>query len=174
MKKLLILILISTLSLNLFSQKNELVGQPISTEVLNVKLYNTENDSLSINQLIEQYKGKVIYIDFWATWCSSCIQEMPYSLELAKKFDYNEVVFLYFSTDNIQADWLNKVQNFENKNHHFRIQKSDKLAIQNFFQIKSIPHIVIIDKNSNIAKPKAKYPSSSKAESELREILDNK
>jgi len=173
MKKTIFLILILFVNLNLFSQKIDIEGKSIPNEVLNVKLYTSENDSLTLNKLIEQFKGQLIYIDFWASWCSACIEEMPYSKALDQKFDDSQVVFLYFSTDTENEAWLKAIKNFENKNHNFRINKNDKILIQQYFEIKGIPHIIIIDKNSNVATRKAKYPSSSKAEQEIVEILNN-
>jgi len=57
---------------------------------------------------LSQFKGKVVYIDFWGTWCYPCIQDLPDAFELQNKFKDKPVVFLYvaleYNEENI-AHW---------------------------------------------------------------------
>ena len=48
---------------------------------------------------LSDFKGKVVYIDFWGTWCSPCIEEIPDALELQKKYNDQPVVFLYVALE---------------------------------------------------------------------------
>ena len=43
---------------------------------------------------IDKYKGKVLYVDFYATWCGPCRQEIPYAKQLYQEFKHKDVVFL--------------------------------------------------------------------------------
>lgn len=77
----------------------------------------------------EQYKGKTIFLNFWATWCKPCIQEMP-SIKNAKNILQNkEVVFLMAS-----AESTGEIDAFRDSHHYdfnyVRIENSEELGIQ--------------------------------------------
>lgn len=55
---------------------------------------------------LADFKGKVIYIDLWATWCGPCIQESPAFEALGKKYVGKDIVFLPVSTDTTTKPWL--------------------------------------------------------------------
>lgn len=60
-----------------------------------LKLRNQEGQAVNL----EEFRGKVVFINFWATWCPPCIAEMPSIDELSKKINENEVIFLMVSLD---------------------------------------------------------------------------
>lgn len=51
------------------------------------------------------FRGKVVYLDFWASWCRPCMAEVPAGVELKKQFVGRDVVFLYISIDRRADDW---------------------------------------------------------------------
>jgi thiol-disulfide isomerase/thioredoxin len=78
---------------------------------------------------LEKYKGKTIFINFWATWCKPCIQEMP-SIEKAKNiFQNNEVIFLMASSESTEE--IGTFRNTHNYDFNYvRIENSEDLEIQ--------------------------------------------
>jgi len=110
-------------------------------------------------------KGKVIILNFWATWCAPCIAEMPAFQELYADYG-NKIEFLLVSNEKEDV-----IQKFLNKHDYtFRIMRPMS-AIPESLEARSIPRTFIIDKKGNIVIDKtgaANWNSES-----VRETLDN-
>jgi thiol-disulfide isomerase/thioredoxin len=107
----------------------------------NWTLRDKDNNVLNLQEL----KGKVILINFWATWCPPCIAEMPSLQKLYN--DYNDkVVFLFVTTD-----WFNTIKSFLDKNKYtFKVYRPDENGYPEFLNINTIPRTFLIDKEGNI------------------------
>lgn len=99
-----------------------------------------------------QFKGKVLFINLWATWCGPCRVEMPSVQKLYDGLDHNKVQFIMLSLD--RDDAVAKINKYATKNNFtFPIYiPSGSLPVQ--FQVSSIPTTFIIDRNGNIVSKK--------------------
>lgn len=90
-----------------------------------VKLTDLENNPIAL----KQFEGKAVFINFWATWCKPCIEEMP-SIEKAQLILRNEnVVFLMASGES--AEEIDAFRNSRDyKFNYVRIENSEELNIQ--------------------------------------------
>ena len=97
---------------------------------------------------INQYKGKVIFINLWATWCGPCRAEMPTIQELYNTVDHDKIVFILLSLD--KASDQNKVINFiKKKEFTFPVfLPASQLTEQ--LNVPSIPTTFVISKAGNI------------------------
>lgn len=97
--------------------------------------------------LLESYKGKVVFMNFWATWCPPCIAEMPGIDALYKDTSSNDIVFLMISID----EDFSKAERFvEKKNYSFPVFKV-RGQIPTSLRSKSIPATFIISPDGSIA-----------------------
>lgn len=97
---------------------------------------------------LEQFKGKVILINFWATWCAPCIVEFPQMLELAR-IKEKETVLLFISIDEDKKDitrFLKKLGEGGLPDNVY-VAHDEKRAISTLFQTYKIPETYILDKN---------------------------
>lgn len=113
---------------------------------------------------LSDFKGRPIFLDFWATWCGPCIQESPYFDELSKA--YPEVQFIAMSTDTNRKAWLNYLGAHKKNAPQFNTVDN---AIREQWGIFYIPRFVVIDKHFKIVDAYAPVPSSNEA---IRKILD--
>jgi thiol-disulfide isomerase/thioredoxin len=109
---------------------------------------------------LQDLKGKVIFIDVWATWCGPCISHRPRVLEFNEKYkNNNEVEILMVSVDSSKDKWLSflEKENIESGKNLF-IENGMRTKFGDSYNIKSIPRYILIGKdgkiiNSNITEP---------------------
>jgi thiol-disulfide isomerase/thioredoxin len=86
--------------------------------------------------------GRVVLIDFWATWCGPCNEELPHMKKIAKEFAGQPLVIISVSWDSDEAKWKDFIQ----KNGMTWIQYRDAdHSLSNLFGINAIPHYFTID-----------------------------
>lgn len=95
---------------------------------------------------ISKQKGKVLFINFWATWCPPCIQEMPSINSLKKEFDEKDILFLMVDVD----DNYKKSSKFMENNKYDLPVYTAVSSIPQEFLSGSIPTTVIIDKEGKV------------------------
>ena len=140
--------------------KKRLPGEPA------IDLELTDVDGKVFN--LSDFKGKVLYIDLWATWCGPCIKESPAFEALATEYNEDEIVFLPISTDSNQKDWLGYLES--NKKNLVQYYTSDINLVEGW-DLKYIPRFLLIDKDFNIADAFAPRPSSEGINEVLNSII---
>ena len=128
----------------------------------NLKLHDVKGNVLSL----EKYKGKVIFLNFWATWCPPCVAEMP-SIEKLYKDMGNDVVFVMLSFD---KNFETAKAYMERKDYGLPIyeQAGPMPAV---YESTALPTTYVIDAEGNIAlthKGMADYNNE-----EFREFLNS-
>lgn len=112
------------------------------------------------SSLLKASNGKIIYVDFWASWCSPCKAELPLSLALHKANP--NVAFLYLSIDsNINAWKKAVVEQALDPKSCYLIDKEKESTIAKQYKIKTVPHYLIFDKKGNLFDRDAPRPSES-------------
>jgi thiol-disulfide isomerase/thioredoxin len=110
--------------------------------------------------------GRVVLIDFWATWCGPCNEELPHMKKIAKEFAGQPLVIISVSWDSDEAKW----KNFIDKNEMTWIQYRDAdHHLSNLFQINSIPHYFTIDSDGVLTAEM--MGSGSDVEGKLKKLI---
>lgn len=92
----------------------------------------------------KKYKGKVVFLNFWATWCGPCKEEMPSMEALYQQFKEKDFVFLTISVD---YEGLKPAKEFIEKHRHsFPVLLDPKGEVLDLYKVKRIPTTLIIDK----------------------------
>ncbi|HVW98753.1 MAG TPA: TlpA disulfide reductase family protein [Mucilaginibacter sp.] len=122
----------------------------------------------AIKQKYKSQKDSVLYIDFWASWCVPCIEQMAYSARLHKELKNYPIRFLYFSMDNSFASWQATSKQLKHNNaDNFLVANSFHSPLANTFNLTTIPRYIIIDKDGDIISGKGGAPS----EKHTKELL---
>ena len=134
---------------------------------------NSRNDKgqFLTNLIQNKYKGKVVYVDFWATWCSPCLQEFPHSKLLHDKLSQLDIVFLYVCSDSEEKAWKKVIEHYNLKGDHILLNNDQFSYIRKEYQIPGFPTYLIFNKNGQLADKNAPRPSSNEIELILTGLL---
>ncbi|MBE7170299.1 MAG: TlpA family protein disulfide reductase [Williamsia sp.] len=116
---------------------------------------NLAGDKVNLQSL----KGKVIYLDLWATWCGPCLAEMPHYEELKEKYKNNsQIVFVSLSIDDTEAPWKKNVESRKAEGIQWIVNRN----MLTDYEVVGIPRTIVIDKNFKVADLNAPLPSDKK------------
>ncbi len=146
-------------------QKKKLNGKPSP-------LFAYENFKGGTTKL-EDFKGKYVYIDVWATWCGPCRREIPYLQKLEEAYHGKNIEFVSISVD-VKKDYkewrkmvadksLGGVQLYADKDWNSDFIKA--------YVINSIPRFILIDPKGNIVNADAARPSDPELKEQLDKLL---
>ncbi|GEM_PF-347960 len=129
----------------------------------------SEGDELFAS-MIEKFKGKVVYVDFWATWCGPCKSGIRRITPLKEEMKNEDVVFLYVTNQTSpEGTWKNAIANI--KGEHYRVSADEWNYLSKKFNISGIPHYVLVNKEGTIVKPKMGHLSNSRLKSIFKEEM---
>jgi thiol-disulfide isomerase/thioredoxin len=108
---------------------------------------------------LDDFKGKYVYVDVWATWCSPCIAEIPAFKALQEEFKNRNIVFVSVSVDAGKAAWetMLKEQNLEGIQLYAGTGSTS--SIMRDYNIRGIPRYILIDREGKIIDVNASRPS---------------
>lgn len=139
----------------------------------NANLVILKNDNpITLKQLIDKYKGKIIYLDFWASWCKPCLAEMPYAVKLQKEFENKNIVFVYFAVSDIEGPWRGNIARFGLGGEHYLLNTALEQEAQKTLLVVDYPRYILIDQTGNIAEMHAKQPSNKNISTDLNNLLN--
>ena len=122
-------------------------------------------NNLSFSDIISKYKGKLLLVDLWASWCMPCREEFAYEIPLIQKFP--TVNFIFISTDTRKAAWLNAMASYPkilNNENNYLLRKSSTDKLLKKINLTTIPRYVLFGKNGEIININAPRPSTKELE----------
>jgi thiol-disulfide isomerase/thioredoxin len=142
----------------------------------NLKFYKTDNtiqansnDIQNLNFIISKYEGKIILLDFWASWCVPCRVELPYSKNLSKSYLEKDIVFIYISIDKKKENWINASNDEQlEKNNSYLLLDPDNSPFIKKYNLFSIPRYMLIGRDGKILNDNAPRSSDIK----LKSLID--
>ncbi len=146
---------------------NEAKGLMVGDNAPNFTLTDIEGKEVKLSD----YKGKVVYLDFWASWCSPCVHHMRNSKTWKERFKHSDVVFLYVSLDKDKKVWENFVKSNGFKGTHVSVPGGNvyQSQIARLYKVKRMPAIFLIDREGKVGYNS--YKDSGRLEDKINRLL---
>ena len=121
---------------------------------------------------LSQLKGKVVIVNFWATWCGPCRREIPDFIEAYKKYKNQGLEIIGVSVD---EDGWTKVKPFVTENKiNYPVVLMDSKIVSDYGNFNAIPTTFVVDKNGNIVDTHTGVMTMSQLESKIQPLLKSK
>lgn len=131
----------------------------LQTDMQINELIDTNKKPILFDSLLSSLKGKMSYIDFWASWCAPCIAEFPAMGRLKEKYR-DSINFIFISLDKDFNFWAKNIQKFNLSDSKNYLSPSNIFFFKgNKYSISTIPRYILLDKNGEILMLNAPKPS---------------
>lgn len=137
-----------------------------------VHLTDKDGRYTTLDELVAQHKGSIIYVDIWASWCAPCKQMMPASAALQEYYKGKKVVFYYISLDDRLELWEHAAADFKLKNEESFLARNYPKA--QFFQdhmVSNIPRYFLFDKTGRLLDDDALNPAAPDLKNTIDQLL---
>ena len=145
------------------NRKLSIINQPQNGEsYIDFTYENTAGEDVSLSS----FKGSLVYVDVWATWCGPCKAEIPYLKTLEQDYHEQNIVFLSVSVDTNKDQWLKMVQ--EEALGGVQLWANGWSQITKDYAIFGIPRFMLFSEDGKVISNDAPRPSNE----ETRELFD--
>ena len=131
-------------------------------------------DTSGKNISLESLKGKLVYVDVWATWCGPCKAQIPFLKQLEEKYREEDIAFVSLSIDQLKniSKWKEMIIDKELEGIQIIADKAWRSKFVTDYVIEGIPRFILIDKDGNLMDPMAPRPAIYKqGEMQLNEEI---
>jgi len=150
MQKTIISILVISLFIGLGACKKEETGSVEGIKVGNMAPEFTLPDVNDNNRSLSDYKGKLVLVAFWASWCPYCKEENPVLVMLHNAYQHNGFEILAVSLDTQKNKWMEGIANENLTYDHVSDLKGFDSPVAGLYNVGNIPQMFLIDENGII------------------------
>ena len=104
-------------------------------------------------KILEPFKGRIVYLDVWGTWCGPCKRNLKESWKVKEQLKNYDIVYLYLCNRSSDEAWKNVIKEYNLTGEncvHYNLPEDQQSAVENYLNIHSYPTYKLIDKQGNI------------------------
>ena len=106
-----------------------------------------------LDKLVEPYKGKIVYLDIWGTWCGPCKNKLKESHKLKAELKNYDIIYLYLANNSPEDSWKNVIGEYnltEPNCVHYNLPPKQQRAIEQYVEITGYPTYRLIDRKGGL------------------------
>ena len=143
------------------SQKDS-PGEKIRIDTIDISLFHK----------LEEYNGKVLYLDFWASWCSPCMVSLPLTKKIQQKYINEPFEVIYVNVQDNIGSFETTAKRLDLAGELIYLNKEESSEILDYLKAKGIPHYVLIDKNGVMVESEAPGPETGAIIEKIDHLLE--
>ena len=147
-------------------------GISVDSSSYELPLETIKGQSTTLEDVLTESRGKLVYVDLWASWCAPCLAQIPFAKELHRRLSGYNIQFIYISVDTNHMNWERKVrENADVLKESYRITNPDAVFLKDI-RLNSIPRYLIFDTYGSLIDPDAIRPSDETVFDKLIALLN--
>lgn len=151
----------------------EVLNQTNSTSGIEMDAINDKSVSDIWKNILDENRGKVVYVDCWATWCAPCISEFANSKRMTEEYKNTDIVFVYLCLKSDKDNWRKLLTTYELEGEHYFCDDNQSAYFMKLFKAQSFPSYAIINKKGRIVRTGKDFrPTHEITDKIIREILN--
>ena len=106
-----------------------------------------------LDKIVEPYRGKMVYLDIWGTWCSPCKRKLSESHNLKEELKDYDIVYLYLANRSPEKSWKNVIAEYnltESNCVHYNLPDNQQEAVEQYVGLTGYPTYRLFDKQGRI------------------------
>ncbi|MEL7163313.1 MAG: TlpA disulfide reductase family protein, partial [Bacteroidota bacterium] len=121
---------------------------------------------------LEDFRGKYVYVDVWATWCGPCIKEIPHLKKMEEDFRDTDLAFVSISIDDLKSreKWRRMIADRELGGTQLLADRDWESEFIRSYGIRGIPHFILLDDRGRIVSAEVERPSDPKLRERLQTL----
>jgi thiol-disulfide isomerase/thioredoxin len=147
--------------------------EPLRQLADSVYLLNAAQQKTTLDVVLKANRGKVVFVDCWASWCLPCIEAMPYTQKLLDNYSDKGLTVLFLSFDRKKDDWQKA-----NDKHGLRFFKNNFLVVNpamsaylKKLNVSSLPRYLLFNKKGQLVNSKAQDAKSALTKDAIARLL---
>ena len=114
---------------------------------------NMSDGEAILRKIIEPFKGRIIFLDIWGTWCGPCKTALKESHNLKETLKDYDIIYLYLANRSSEESWKNVIKEYNLTGPncvHYNLPEDQQNAIEHYLNVNAFPTYKLIDRQGNI------------------------